>query len=47
MLKQLVSLFLLKTGLVSGHIKNRLEEYVEGARVILSYWKDYNWESMV
>lgn len=44
MLKQLVSLFLLKTGLVSGHIKNRLEEYVEGARVILSDWKDYNWK---
>ena len=44
MLKQLVSLFLLKTGLVSGHIKNRLEEYVESARVILSDWKDYRWK---
>lgn len=44
MFKQLVSLFLLKTGLVSGHIKNLLEEYVEGARVILSVWKDDRWK---
>ena len=44
MLKQLVSLFLLKTGLVSGHIKNRLEEYVESTRVILSIWKDDRWK---
>lgn len=44
MIKQLVSLFLLKTGLVSGRIKNLLEEYVESTRIILSDWKDYSWK---
>lgn len=44
MIKQLVSLFLLKTGLVSGRIKNLLEEYVECTRIILSDWKDYSWK---
>lgn len=44
MLKEIVSLFLLKTGLVSGHIKNLLEDYIETNRVILSDWKDYSWK---
>lgn len=44
MLKEIVSLFLLKTGIVSGNIKNRLEEYLESKRVILSDWKDYSWK---
>lgn len=44
MIKQLVSLFLLRTGLVSGRIKNLLEEYVESTRVILSEWKEYSWK---
>lgn len=44
MLKEIVSLFLLKTELVSGNIKNRLEEYIEHKRVILSDWKDYSWK---
>lgn len=44
MIKQIVSLFLLKTGLVSGRIKNLLEEYLESTRIILSDWKDYRWK---
>lgn len=44
MLRQIVSLFLLKTGLVSAHIKNLLEEYIESSRVIISEWKDYSWK---
>lgn len=44
MLKEIVSLFLLKTELVSGNVKNRLEDYIESKRVILSDWKDFKWK---
>ena len=44
MLKEIVSLFLLKTEMVSGNVKNYLEEYIESKRVILSDWKDSKWK---